>query len=163
MEFSGEKGFTLIEAVIVIVILSVLGAIGTPLLMSATRSYMMERSIINTDAQAQLAVERMVREIKLVDPANITAFTANSLSFTLNGAPVSYSLNAQHQLLRNSDILATGVSGLSFAYFRTDWTTPATQASQIWRIQIQLQFAVDQVGTQGLTTSLCLTSGASYR
>ena len=163
MGFSGKKGFTLIEAVIGICILSVLGAIGAPMLVSATRSYVMGRNILSTDAQAQLAMERMVRETRLVDPANITTFTANSLSFTLNGAPVSYSLNAQKQLLRNSDILATGVSGLSFAYFRFDWTTPVTQASQIWRIQIGLQLAVDQVGTEELTTSVFLPSGANNR
>jgi prepilin-type N-terminal cleavage/methylation domain-containing protein len=163
MPFSSQKGFTLIEAVIVIVILTVLGAIGAPMLLNATRVYIMERNILNTDAQAQLAMERMAREMRLIDPVNITAFTANNLSFTLNGAPVSYSLNAQKQLLRNTDILATGVSGVTFAYFRTDWITPATAASQIWRIQIQLQFTVDQVGTQRLTTSLFLPSGASYR
>jgi prepilin-type N-terminal cleavage/methylation domain-containing protein len=163
MEFQGEKGFTLIEAVIVIVILGVLGAIGAPMLVSATRSYVMERNILSTDAQAQLAMERMVREIRLIDPANITAFTANALSFTLSGAPVSYSVNAQKQLLRNSDILATRVSGVSFAYFCSDWATPVTQASQIWRIQIGLQLTVDQVGTQGLTTSVFLPSGMNKR
>jgi prepilin-type N-terminal cleavage/methylation domain-containing protein len=165
MKLSDQKGVTLIEVVVVIVILGVLGVLGAPILMSATRIYVMEKSILSTDAQAQLAVERMVREIRRiqVSAANPTLFTVNRLSFTLDGAQVTYSLNAQSQLLRNSDILATGVSGLSFTYFRTDWTTPATAASQLWGIQIQLQFAIDQVGTQRLTTSVSLPYGASYR
>ena len=162
MSLRGKRGVTLIELVILIVILAVIGMVGAPVLVSTYDCYVTERDLLVSDARAQVAMDRMAREIRLADPANITTFSAGTLSFTLNGSSVSYSRNGQNQLLRNSDVLATGATGLGFTYLRQDGSQ-ATAASQIWKIQVSLQLAVPQVGTESLATTVFLPTGATTR
>ncbi len=158
-----RKGFTLIEAIMVIVVLGIMGAITVPLLVQAVRSYMLESNILDADAQGQLAMERMAREIRLVNPANITTFNVSTFAFTLNGESVSYSRNAQNQLLRNTDLLAAGVTSLAFAYYGSDWTTITADREHIWRIKISLTISADQVGGIALSTSTFLRIGDRER
>ena len=157
-----ERGFTLIELVVLIVVLSALGMIGAPILKATYTCYVAERDALAVDSQAQVAMDRMAREIRMVDPATITTFTSSTLSFHANGSSVSYSRNAQGRLLRNSDVLAVGVSALTFSYLRQDGSQ-ATLTSQIWKIQFGLQFSVAQLGTESLTTTVLLLPGAATR
>ncbi|OPY70626.1 MAG: hypothetical protein A4E57_00470 [Syntrophorhabdaceae bacterium PtaU1.Bin034] len=115
-----RKGFTLVEVIIVIVVLGIVTALAAPLLVQAVRSYTIESDILSADAQGQMAMERMAREIRLIKPADITTFTSGTFAFILDGVPVSYARDGQNRLMRNSDPLASNITSLSFAYFGSD-------------------------------------------
>lgn len=111
------RGFTLIEMVVVMAIVGVVAVAVTPMIMSMFESYTDQRQFADTDAQARLALERMLRELRTVrTPADLSAPGA-SISFTdVNGNAIAYSLSGT-QLLRDTDVLATGVANLAFSYF----------------------------------------------
>jgi len=74
-----SKGFTLIEVVIVIVILSIVSAITIYFLMSSLRVYTMVSNQKTLFDEGKLALERMCRDIR--DANTITGNTATSITF----------------------------------------------------------------------------------
>jgi len=74
-----EKGFTLIEIVIVIVILSIVSAITIYFLVSSLRVYTMTVNQKTLFEEGKLALERMCRDIR--DANSITGSTATSVTF----------------------------------------------------------------------------------
>jgi prepilin-type N-terminal cleavage/methylation domain-containing protein len=74
-----EKGFTLIEIVIVIVILSIVSAITIYFLVSSLRVYTMTVNQKTLFDEGKLALERMCRDIR--DANSITGSTATSVTF----------------------------------------------------------------------------------
>jgi prepilin-type N-terminal cleavage/methylation domain-containing protein len=81
-----QKGFTLIEMIIVIVILSVASAITIKFLADSLRVY---RTTVNQKAlydEGKLALERMCRDIR--DANAIAGTTASSVTFVRNNATV---------------------------------------------------------------------------
>jgi prepilin-type N-terminal cleavage/methylation domain-containing protein len=127
---SKKKGFTLIEVVIVIVILSIIAAIGSRVLQAALNSYITNQNVSNANAQARLALERISRDVHNINAAaNISTAAASQLSFTdINGNTVTYLLSGT-QLTRTGQVLADGVSGLTFAYLNSSGGTASTIAS----------------------------------
>ncbi len=152
--------------IIVIITVSVIAAATAPIFMSGFRAFFWARDVANVNSEAELAMERMAREIRGIDPSNITTCTATQLSFTLSGVSVSYSRNTvQNKLLRtaagNADLLASNVTGLTFSYYKDDWTTTVTP-SEIWSIRFVLQFTGAQA-TESLRTTVFLRSGNKSR
>jgi prepilin-type N-terminal cleavage/methylation domain-containing protein len=80
----GAKGFTLIEIVIVIVILSVVSAITIKFLVDSLRIYNMTVNQKTLLDEGKSALERMCRDIR--DANTIIATTASSLAFTRTNA-----------------------------------------------------------------------------
>jgi prepilin-type N-terminal cleavage/methylation domain-containing protein len=118
---NGKKstcGFSLVELVIVIAILSIVVAGVSQLLTVGFNSYFMGKNIISADWQGRVAIEKMTRDLHLVRSRNdIVMASSNSFSFiSIDGSPISYS-QVGSQLIRNTSVLAGGVQSLSFQYF----------------------------------------------
>jgi prepilin-type N-terminal cleavage/methylation domain-containing protein len=72
----GSRGFTLIELIVVVIILSVVGVFSFEFLSSGVQTYLTVRKQKGLFDEAQLCLERMSRETR--DAEQILAFTANS-------------------------------------------------------------------------------------
>ena len=81
---SSSKGFTLIEIIIVIVILSIVSAITIKFLTDSLRIYTMTVNQKTLFDEGKLALERMCRDIR--DARIIAGATATSITFTRNDA-----------------------------------------------------------------------------
>ena len=141
-----NKGFTLIELIIVIVILGIIVAIGAPLLLSVSDSlaFLVARTAI--DQAADIALSRMTREMRrLKDDSSVNTATSSQFSFDdVNSNTISYSLSST-DLMRNSDILASDVQNLSFTYYDDSGSTISTpvvspQETDIRSIEISCEF-----------------------
>ncbi len=141
-----EKGFTLIELVIAIVILGIIAGIGTPLLLGISDSlaFLVSRTAI--DQAGDIALSRMTREMRrLKDDSSVNTATSSQFSFDdVNSNTISYSLSGT-DLMRNSDILASDVQDLSFTYYDDSGSTISTPVvspnkTDIRRIDISLEF-----------------------
>jgi len=81
-----SKGFTLIEIIIVIVILSIVSAITIKFLFDSLRIYTMTVNQKTLFDEGKLALERMCRDIR--DANAIAGTTASSVTFVRNNATV---------------------------------------------------------------------------
>ncbi len=120
-------GFTLIEAVITLIVVGVLATIGATVLSGGFRNYFLGREIAQDDAQGRLALERMSRELHAVrSTADLNIGTQNQVSFTdLSGNAIAYRLNAASQIERSQNgglyqPLADNVSALTITYLHND-------------------------------------------
>jgi prepilin-type N-terminal cleavage/methylation domain-containing protein len=84
MVFKSSKGFTLIEMIIVIVILSIVSAITIYFLINSLKVYTMTVNQKTLFDEGKLALERMCRDIR--DARSITSVTADSITFVRNNA-----------------------------------------------------------------------------
>jgi len=142
----GKAGFTLIEIVITIVLIGILAGVAAIIIMQGVRAYSDEQTRSDVHYQAQLAVERMAREARVIRScADITgpANPSDTLSFTdINGTAVSYTVNAVTKVLsRGADVLATGItSAQPFQFLKNDGTTTTSCVSpnDIWFIEINV-------------------------
>ena len=79
-----QRGFTLIEIIIVIVILSIVSAITIKFLTDSLRIYTMTVNQKTLYDEGKLALERMCRDIR--DARSITGVTASSVTFVRDDA-----------------------------------------------------------------------------
>jgi len=86
MYSKSQRGFTLIEIIIVIVILAVISAITIKFLTDSLRIYTMTVNQKTLFDEGKLALERMCRDIR--DARSITGTTATSVTFVRNNATV---------------------------------------------------------------------------
>ena len=124
-----QRGFTLIELVLVIMILGIIAAISSKTLSQGFSAYLAGRYVIEADGQARLALERMAREIHVIrSPTDISTATASpgQLTFNdINGNNITYNLSGS-SLMRNSQILADGINSLTFSFFDVNGASTAT-------------------------------------
>jgi len=143
-----EKGFTLIEIIIVIVLVGILATIGATIIMQGISAYSGGESRSNAHYQARFAMERMAREIRLMrssTAADIPTMTGTTLRYNdINGLQMGFRLNGGN-IERTEDnavswqTLATNITGPGgniFTYL--DKTGAATAAAaSLWLVQIQ--------------------------
>jgi len=157
---SNDKGFTLIEIVTSLVVLSIISVIAGMGIISIVNGYVFTKKNAETALKGQVAIARIVRELSTTD--SITAGDGTSITFQ------SQSQNpAQQKILYwnsgdktlsigppagNLDILADNVNSFSLAYnrFYND-TTPSTiyssSSTAIIQVTIGLKGADDVVST----------------
>jgi len=151
-------GFTLIEAVVVLVVAGVLATIGAAVMSSAFRTYFLGREIANDDWQGRFALERMTRELRTVRTASagdLNIGVAGQVTFAdSSGNAIVYRRNAAtSELERSQDNgatflpLADSVSALTFSYLQNDGQTTAVSASAVYFIT-----ATVTVASTNLTT-----------
>lgn len=147
-----QNGFTLVELIIVIVILGILVVVTEPLLQSGFDAYFTQRNITEANWQESLALSRMKRDIRgMPTLANITMATSSELAFTdSENESVDYTLSGTN-LLRNTDVLASGVNSISFAYYNRYGATTTT-LSDIRYINITLNVTKNNVDYTTFTT-----------
>jgi len=112
-----QRGFTLIELVLVILLISILAAVGSRMLAQGLNSFLNEQNVINAYWQGQLAIERMAREIRYVRSAvDILTNTSTEFQFVdIYGNTIDYKKSGTN-LVRNTEVLASGVNTLTFSY-----------------------------------------------
>jgi prepilin-type N-terminal cleavage/methylation domain-containing protein len=146
------KGFTLLELVFVLVILSIIAATGSYVVSTQFRSYFTQQDITDADWQTRLALERMTRDIQNIPATNTISTAATSqLIFTdANGSSVTYQLTGSN-LMRNSQVLARGINTLTFAYLGSNGVSTGTIAN-IRYISITLNVTQNNVNYTVRTT-----------
>lgn len=148
-----NRGFTLIELIIVIVITAIIASTGIPVLISLARSmqYTIQRKDLSESAD--VCLRRMDREIRRL--RDITSvLTANSTIYSfidIDNNTITYSLSGttlQRTFNGTPNILADNVTGLTFTYyddFNNVITSPIVSPNQtnIKIVQIDLRFNRD--------------------
>ncbi len=140
-----QTGFSLIEMLLVVIILSIIAALGGQMLSTGFNSYFTGRDIINAEWQGRYGLQRMSRELRDVRSATAADLTmgANQITFTDNNANViTYALSGS-TLTRNGQPLADGVSVLSFAYIEDDGITTATAEVDVWYISATVNVSLN--------------------
>lgn len=151
-----SKGFTLIEAIITIVIVGIISSIAALIILQAMKATTKEKNLSDAHYQARIALERMAREIRTIRSqtlADIPVMNATVFRFTdVQGVQMGFQLNAGN-IQRTQDnaatwqTLASGVTALNFSYFQQDGVTAAT-ATTLWFVEISL---TDTQGADSLT------------
>jgi prepilin-type N-terminal cleavage/methylation domain-containing protein len=144
--YNNQKGFTLIEMIIVITVISIIAGIASIIILEGLKSYQTEVSFSDIHNQGRLAIERMAREIRMIRSAtatDISTMTATNLQFNdVNGnTNVLFQrsgASAPYSIVRNGQVLANNVQSVSFSYYQQDGVTVAAAATQVWFIQIDL-------------------------
>jgi len=152
-----NRGFTLIEVILVIVILGILAAVIVPPLMEGTRGWVDVGTRKDLVQQGRMAMERMVREIRntgrkaddtsCISAASSTAYTFGDVNGDLvNCNGISFSLSGS-QLLRGTAVLAENVSSFQLTYYNNANGSTGT-LSAIRRVSVALTLAN---GTESVT------------
>lgn len=136
-----QRGFSLVELVMVIVLFGIVAAFAAPMVGSGFQAYFTGRDISEVDWQARVAVERMTRELRSVRaPADLALAGAGDLTFVdLDGNSIRYCLGtvgtcpgAAGELMRNSQPLATGVNALAFSFLTRTGAATALAAQAFY-------------------------------
>lgn len=142
------RGFTLVEMVMVIIILSVLGALTAPMMLKGMEAYEGAHRSLRTLDKLRYATERLAREIRETD-LNAGAYvismaTAPPLTFTkTDGVLVTVSsggsnLNLGYSTPAVSEVLTDELSSVAFAYFDADGSAAAVTARSVRYVEITL-------------------------
>jgi len=156
---TNASGFTLIEIVITIVLLSIISGLAAMIILAAARSYSREQDRSDAHYQTRLAMERMAREIRTIRQPTELGTTAlgtidpnptNGLIFTdVTGTTITYSLtgtNLNRTINAAKSPLADGVTLLEFRHYDNANVLTTVPAS-VWTIEIFMQ---DQQGADTL-------------
>ena len=154
-----QKGFTFIELILVVILLGIISVVIGRILLEGYRTFLTSQSILETDWQGWMALERMVNDIHTIrSAADLSTIQTNQLTFVnTNGNTIQYQLSGS-SLMRNNFILASGIQSLNFSYLDANGTTTAIP-SAVRYISLSLRVAHDQL-TQTVST-LAATRGMS--
>lgn len=147
------KGFTLIEMVMAIVLVSILALLVGPLLGISIQSYLFHSDRVGLQEASNLALARMSREIKQVrNDQSFVAATADTFTFiNLDNQQIRYRMSG-NGIARTQDaqpetglVDSVQTNGLTFTYYDEDGNvisviTPAT-ISNIRGVGISIAFA----------------------
>lgn len=112
-----NRGFTLVELIIVVVVLGILGGFTISFLGNVVKTYVLAREQGNLYSEGTYIMERIARELNdaqtIVTPAAATS--SNTLRFTRpHPSPVDVSFSqSERQLRRNADLIGTSVKTFS--------------------------------------------------
>lgn len=150
---SRNRGFTIIELVMTIVIMGILATMSWPVMDSSLRAYTELTETTDTLGKLRYAMERMAREVRETDHNGsnfvITTMTAGTLSFTKrDGTTVTLTSSGGNATLQYSNPSVTStltdqVNSLAFAYYQSDGSTAATGNTDISFVQISLTLEED--------------------
>ncbi|BAZ92580.1 uncharacterized protein FOKN1_0176 [Thiohalobacter thiocyanaticus] len=154
---AGQCGFTLIEMVITILVLSIIGGVTAYTISHGARAYIDSRTVVATLSKLRLASERLAREIRSVrrDPAATGQYdfngfpTATGLSFdrleadgvTVTRVSIDGSANPltlEYDTPSGAQTLTDQVSSFSLAYYQADGVTAATSTADIAFVEFEL-------------------------
>ena len=150
-----ERGWTLIEVVMVFVVFAIVATIGARLMSAMFLSYFTARDITSSDAQARVAFERMTRElrqIRLATAADLDPASNAQVRFIdSDGNGVCFYRDAAtNRLMRSADGPATAcgattpqplsdfVTGLNFVYYVNDGRTTTALATAVYYITVKV-------------------------
>jgi prepilin-type N-terminal cleavage/methylation domain-containing protein len=144
-------GFTLIEVIMTLVLLGIVATLGVSMMSGGIQAYFAGRDLVEADWQGRSAIERMTRELRglrSASAADLNIATAGQVRFNdVTGNSVCFYLNGT-DLMRSSDfaaacgttnpqVLASGVSALSFTYYQDNGSTVAGAPNLVRYISVQ--------------------------
>lgn len=142
-----QHGFTLIEMVLSITVMSIVALVGAQLLANGSASYSAATDSIDTFAKLRYAMTRMAAEIREAD-YNGTQYqitmAANQLVFTKQDlTTVTIATSGSNVTLGYSSPAVTAtltdqLSSLAFAYYQSNAQTAATSAANVAYVDVSL-------------------------
>lgn len=141
-----ERGITLIEMTLSIVLIGIIGAVAANAFLYSTESVLTANNAREAMQVDRLAMDRMIREIRNVAD-NTQVLTASGTTFRyvdVDGNTISFTLSGTNlnRVSTTTDTLAANVSALTFTYLDNlngNIATPTLSPStNIWWIQIAL-------------------------
>lgn len=162
------RGFTLVEAVVSIVLVGILAMAVIPVISNGVRTYVTTTTSLNTLSKLRYATERMAREIREVrrntgTPTNYDmTMGANTLVFyKTDGYRVTITSGAPNATLAYLPLVGASVSGvltdqinvvgdLAFAYYDAAGAVTAS-LSQVAFVQISLTLTEDGAAVRQVT------------
>jgi prepilin-type N-terminal cleavage/methylation domain-containing protein len=168
-----ERGFTLIEAVVTIVLLGILAALAAPMLVAGARAFDATTTGLGTLSNLRYATERIARELREVQYTGgafsfgVGGMGATSATFTKgNGTTVTITRAIPNVTLQYSAgpavtaVLTDQVSDLQFAYYQRDGVTAATGNGNVAIVQVTLTLNNPVTGVYVQRTRVTLRNGA---
>lgn len=104
------RGFTLVELVIVIVLLGILSVVAAPLLSAGFDAWFTGRDVENAHRQAELALERITREMRV---GQAIVVTATEITYERDEEPHSIEY-AGDTITLNAEPIARRVTAAAF-------------------------------------------------
>lgn len=144
MPSSRCRGYTLIEMIMVIVIISIIGLVSSLAIMEGMKIYSRTVPEMDLSYQSNLALLRLKNDIReLNSTAEITQFSANAFQFKdSKGRRISYRFDGK-DLSRNGDLLAQGLTSFTFNF----WTADGKRAKQAKDLHlVEFDFTVEVKG-----------------
>jgi prepilin-type N-terminal cleavage/methylation domain-containing protein len=117
-----NKGFTLIEVTIAVVILGIVATIGATVLYESVMAGNASRDFINASWQTRLVLQRMTSELRAAD--NISAANSNNITFHDLNNDITYAYSGTN-ITRDDIKIADDVGSLTFTYFDANNQTTA--------------------------------------
>lgn len=143
-----QRGFTLIEMVLAITVMSIVALVGAQILASGSASYSAATDSIDTFAKLRYAMTRMAAEIREANyngtQYQFTTMASNQLVFTKQDTTtVTVATSGSNVTLGYSSPAVTAtltdqLSSLAFAYYQSDAQTAATSAANVAYVQVTL-------------------------
>lgn len=144
LSIASERGFTLMELVIVLLTSSMILAATLPLFKVQTRSYVDTRQGKKLLQETRIGFNRLVAELQQIPAsAEIDWGRSNAIQFDLPDKGlynIEYEIDSG-SLKRVNTRLVDGVQRFSLHYFRADGSeisTPFYNSDEVWRIQVEL-------------------------
>ncbi len=145
-----DKGFTLLEVIMVLALVGIIGTVAMFGLLNLTRSFTFVKDSGVVVGKAQLAMLRLGKEFQLIKSAT---GTSTNITYTASrpGGDVTHTVSLTgNTLLLNGDLLADQVNNFSLSYYDTYDGTPTTTWSAASKI-IGINLTVD--GPEGINPS----------
>ena len=146
-----QTGFTLIELIMVMVIISIVGITGANTLSSSILAWQVAPDVVDTLSKLRSTMTRVERELRETrrNPAStasydISTMTSSQLSFTkADGTSVMFTIAPPLISLDYSNpavhsVLVDQVSSASFSYFQQDGNSSATSSNDITFVELQV-------------------------
>jgi prepilin-type N-terminal cleavage/methylation domain-containing protein len=163
-----QRGFTLIEFIVVIVVLGILVAIGTLGLRQSLDGYNLARASSESTQKAQNALARIVNELSCITNSTalarytISAGTGTSITYTANFGEADETNKtidqSGNQARLNARTLTDGVvtNGVQFTYYDGNGTIVTATDTNMRLIQIALTIQVTSGTTRTFTARIAL-------
>lgn len=138
MIYQNKRGFTLLEMVIVMMLMAVAGGMVSLITHAGFKSFSTAKETTQLNQQAQLALARINREVRLAK--QMTTLNAQQFAFVAtDGTSINYQLKGstleRQQNAQTPEPLAEHVSGLTFTYLDSSFNATV---SAVYYIQIDL-------------------------
>lgn len=112
-----NNGFTLIELIVVVVLISILAVVSLPMLMAGFNAFSQQRETAAIEREAMLALDRISREVRM---SRNFVFNGDSITFERDDPAIEITIRDDGSDLvlerdGNAQVLASNVSDVSFS------------------------------------------------